>query len=192
MATVQKESPNIPSFIIPSLQDLLTTPDDVPHYAYDITFAEAEKNPCLVLHSSGSTGDPKLVTMTHGTFAVTDNDRYMKTPEGRAGQNGTQFNFDDGGRFYSCFPPYHVRILTFHYTSLAFIALSSLLLYIFALCYISSLLLLYLHHSMLYLYHSMLQLHHSALHLQFSLLYPQLALFSICFYCYTLSLINQL
>jgi len=56
------------------------------------------------------TGSPKLVTMTHGTFSVTDNDRNMPVPEGRRAQNAAQFNFEDGGRFFSCFPPYHVGI----------------------------------------------------------------------------------
>lgn len=92
-------------------------------FAYSKTFAEAQKDPIIVFHSSGSTGktpaftvydllilvgNPKLVTMTHGTFSVTDNDRYMPTPEGRKPQNGAQFNFEVGGRFISCFPPYHV------------------------------------------------------------------------------------
>jgi acyl-coenzyme A synthetase/AMP-(fatty) acid ligase len=93
---------------IATLAELLETPSATPHYPYDKTFDEAENEPCLILHSSGSTGDPKLVTMTHGTFAVTDNDRNMPVPEGRKPQNAAQFNFEGGGRFYSCFPPYHV------------------------------------------------------------------------------------
>lgn len=53
-------------------------------------------------------GDPKLITMTHGTFSCTDNDRNMPVPDGRSAQNAAQFNFQQGGKFYSCFPPYHV------------------------------------------------------------------------------------
>lgn len=100
--------PDLVVMSIPALSELLDTPLDTEHYAYDKTFEQARDEPCLVLHSSGSTGDPKLVTMTHGTFSVTDNDRNMPVPEGRAMQNAAQFNFEGGAKFYSCFPPYHV------------------------------------------------------------------------------------
>ncbi|MCJ1421898.1 hypothetical protein MMC32_008265 [Xylographa parallela] len=77
-------------------------------FIFNKTFADAQKDPILVIHSSGSTGNPKLITMTHGTLSATDNDRYMPTPRGRLPQNGAQFNFKGGGRFFSCFPPYHL------------------------------------------------------------------------------------
>ncbi|KAI2629000.1 hypothetical protein GGS21DRAFT_526933 [Xylaria nigripes] len=93
---------------LPSLDDLLHTPENFNVYRYERTFDEARDEPCLILHSSGSTGNPKLVTMTHGTFACTDNDRNMPVPEGRLPQNAAQFDFNRGGRFYSCFPPYHL------------------------------------------------------------------------------------
>ncbi|KAK5991668.1 Non-canonical non-ribosomal peptide synthetase FUB8-like protein [Cladobotryum mycophilum] len=94
--------------IVPSLDELLKTPEDTEHYPYEKSFDEARDEPCLILHSSGSTGDPKLVTMTHGTFSVTDNDRNMPVPEGRKPLNGSIFNFEGGGKFWSCFPPYHL------------------------------------------------------------------------------------
>ncbi|KAK7744112.1 putative NRPS-like protein biosynthetic cluster [Cytospora paraplurivora] len=93
---------------VPSLDELLLAPEDTKLYPYERTFDEARDEPCLILHSSGSTGDPKLVTMTHGTFACTDNDRNVPVPEGRIAQNAAQFDFQGGGRFYSCFPPYHL------------------------------------------------------------------------------------
>ncbi|KAI8633183.1 hypothetical protein F5Y19DRAFT_490382 [Xylariaceae sp. FL1651] len=94
--------------LIPSLDELLQTPLDVKPYLYEKSFEDAQDEPCLILHSSGSTGDPKLVTMTHGTFACTDNDRNVPVPEGRRPQNAAQFDFMGGGKFYSCFPPYHL------------------------------------------------------------------------------------
>lgn len=66
--------------------------------------------------------------MTHGTFSVTDNDRFMPTPQGRKPQNGAQFNFEGGGRFYSCFPPYHVRMIAYSlYKTLSDVLQNSLL-----------------------------------------------------------------
>ncbi|KAI0543532.1 hypothetical protein F4679DRAFT_568274 [Xylaria curta] len=93
---------------IPSLDTLMQTSITIDVYPYERTFDEARDEPCLILHSSGSTGEPKLVTMTHGTFSCTDNDRYMPVPKGRALQNAFQFDFEGDGKFYSCFPPYHL------------------------------------------------------------------------------------
>ncbi|KAI1119334.1 hypothetical protein F5Y14DRAFT_457645 [Nemania sp. NC0429] len=93
---------------VASLVDLLDTSRDTREYPYNKSFHEVQNEPCLVLHSSGSTGDPKLVTMTHGTLACTDNDRRITVPPGRAPQNAAQFDFKAEGKFYSCFPPYHL------------------------------------------------------------------------------------
>jgi hypothetical protein len=97
--------------VVPSLDDIVQTSNDTKHYQFDKSFEEIQNEPCLILHSSGSTGrrwilphhreyenltrtgNPKLVTLTHGTFAVTDNDRNMPTPVGRRAQNTAQFNF---------------------------------------------------------------------------------------------------
>lgn len=40
----------------PGLDELLQTSDDTHQFPYDKTFDEARDEPCLVLHSSGSTG----------------------------------------------------------------------------------------------------------------------------------------
>ena len=39
-----------------SLIEMLETPEDTGHYPYDKSFEEARDEPCLILHSSGSTG----------------------------------------------------------------------------------------------------------------------------------------
>lgn len=39
-----------------SLVEILKTKDDIKHYAFDKTFDEARDEPCLILHTSGSTG----------------------------------------------------------------------------------------------------------------------------------------
>lgn len=43
--------------VIPELEVLLDS-GPVPHYPYEKTFEEAEHDPYLILHTSGTTGDP--------------------------------------------------------------------------------------------------------------------------------------
>lgn len=44
----------------------------VPHFPYEKTFDEAEWDPCLVLHTSGSTGLPKPIVVRHGMWNTLD------------------------------------------------------------------------------------------------------------------------
>jgi acyl-coenzyme A synthetase/AMP-(fatty) acid ligase len=52
--------------------DELFHPDPVNLYPYTKTFDEARQDPFVVLHTSGSTGFPKPVILTHGTLAHHD------------------------------------------------------------------------------------------------------------------------
>lgn len=106
IALLQGETSELSTNIVQPLDEILASQSQP--YPYFKTFAETRNDPALILHSSGSTGNPKLITVTHGTFSVTDNDRNMPVPPGRRAQNGAQFNFEGSGRFFSCFPPYHV------------------------------------------------------------------------------------
>lgn len=45
---------------VPSLKELLQTPDDTEIYPYERSFDEVRDEPCLILHSSGSTGKLSL------------------------------------------------------------------------------------------------------------------------------------
>ncbi|OTA63356.1 nonribosomal peptide synthetase, partial [Hypoxylon sp. EC38] len=45
---------------------------DIEHFPYEKTFDEAEWEPMMVLHTSGSTGLPKPITLTHGLMAIND------------------------------------------------------------------------------------------------------------------------
>ncbi|KAJ5105513.1 hypothetical protein NUU61_002860 [Penicillium alfredii] len=91
---------------VPPLAEVLES--QPPPYRFEHSFAEVKDEKCLILHSSGSTGQPKLVALTHGTFSCTDSDPSVPVPEGRRPQNAAQFDFSPPGRFYSCFPPYHL------------------------------------------------------------------------------------
>lgn len=47
--------------VIPALDDLLEW-EQVPHYPYEKTYEEAQHDPYIVLHTSGTTGDPVSTT----------------------------------------------------------------------------------------------------------------------------------
>lgn len=57
--------------IVPELEDLLTSEIARP-FPYEKTFEDARYETFVVLHTSGSTGVPKLVEITHGTLATQD------------------------------------------------------------------------------------------------------------------------
>ncbi|KAI1134702.1 acetyl-CoA synthetase-like protein [Hypoxylon sp. FL0543] len=46
--------------------------EEVEHFPYEKTFEEAEWEPMIVLHTSGSTGLPKPIPLTHGLMAIND------------------------------------------------------------------------------------------------------------------------
>lgn len=52
---------------------------EVPHFPYNKSFSEAEWDPFVVLHTSGSTGLPKPIEVRHGMLAVSD--AYQTFPE---------------------------------------------------------------------------------------------------------------
>ncbi len=62
---------------VPEFQDFLDG-DKVPHYPYEKTFEEACTEPFVVLHTSGSTGLPKPITVPHGALAA--HDAYQRIP----------------------------------------------------------------------------------------------------------------
>ena len=80
-----------------------------PSFHFCPSFEEAIHQPILVLHSSGSTGLPKPVTMTHGSFAAIDNDRNFPVVSGRKNNDLTIWDFEGSpGRLYEPFPPFHL------------------------------------------------------------------------------------
>ncbi|KAE8319591.1 hypothetical protein BDV41DRAFT_520273 [Aspergillus transmontanensis] len=96
----------IPYMRVPSVGEVLN--GESPPYPFDILYADVKDDRCLAMHTSGSTGLPKIVYYTHAAFACTDSDRNVPVPEGRRPQNAKQFDFSPPGRFYCCFPPFHL------------------------------------------------------------------------------------
>ena len=71
-------------------------------------FEQAKNDPILILHSSGSTGLPKPITMTNGTFAVLDSERKLPTTPGRSNRDFSIWDFPGGGKFFTVFPYFHL------------------------------------------------------------------------------------
>ncbi|KAH0841821.1 hypothetical protein FOPE_06639 [Fonsecaea pedrosoi] len=92
-------------FTLPSYRKLIA--EETPEYVYEKTFAEAEDDPVLICHTSGSTGAPKPITLTNGNWAVVDNLRKIPTTPGRKNQDWSIFSFKDRDLFISSFPPFH-------------------------------------------------------------------------------------
>lgn len=61
---------------------------EVPHFPYDKTYEEAEWDPLVVLHTSGSTGLPKPVVARVGMMSI--GDAYRELPEFQ----GSKFHFN--------------------------------------------------------------------------------------------------
>ncbi|KAL2292826.1 hypothetical protein FJTKL_07888 [Diaporthe vaccinii] len=68
--------------VIPELEVLLEV-GTVPHYPYEKTFEEAEHDPYLILHTSGTTGHPKPVVWNHAFLATQDRHILLEEREGR-------------------------------------------------------------------------------------------------------------
>ena len=95
------------SAAIESLNDLLEI--EAPLLPFRPRFDEAVRQPVVVPHSSGSTGLPRPVVMTHGIFTILDNDRNFPNVAGRKNHDLTTWDFDGTpGRIYEPFPPFHL------------------------------------------------------------------------------------
>ncbi|MCJ1313636.1 hypothetical protein MMC25_007315 [Agyrium rufum] len=87
---------------VSSLDDFLAE-DLVPIYAFSKNFDQAKYEPFVVLHTSGSTGIPKPITLTHGAIATTD--AYRRIPF--EGGEPTVTDYWRGKKTLMCFPFSH-------------------------------------------------------------------------------------
>ena len=65
------EKRNMRKYILPDLEFFLND-EDVKPYPYNKTYEEARKDPYVVMHSSGTTGTPKILVQKQGTAACHD------------------------------------------------------------------------------------------------------------------------
>lgn len=70
-------------FVLPEEKELLLNESvDVPHTPYEKDFAQAQWEPLVVLHTSGSSGFPKPIVLRNGLMAVADGFRSLPTKYG--------------------------------------------------------------------------------------------------------------
>ena len=90
------------SLLIPELDDILMN-EHVQEYPFAKTFGEAQHDPFVSLHTSGSTGLPKLVVPTHGTFTCSDT--FQELPA--LGYPSIMVEALRGKRVFIGLPPFH-------------------------------------------------------------------------------------
>lgn len=78
-------------------------------YPYQRTYIEACHEPFVVLHSSGTTGTPKLLVLKHGTY--TPLDAYQRFPS--LGEKPWSAHVWRGKRIFTSFPWFHASGLPF-------------------------------------------------------------------------------
>lgn len=96
--------PGMKSIAIPPWEKWVTT--SVAPFPYTKTFAEAEWDPFVVLHTSGSTGLPKPVIIPQGKLALNDLHRYVPEYEGNLPWLPTWGKFDNPRYLCTC-PLFH-------------------------------------------------------------------------------------
>ena len=96
------------TMMVPALEDTLMTAEG-PIYPYSKTFDQAKHEPFVVLHTSGSTGLPKPVSLNHGTLAHHDLFLNARLLGGKA-LNLARFS---GKRVLFCLPQFHSAAVCF-------------------------------------------------------------------------------
>lgn len=97
----------------PDVDFFVNNSEDVEAIPFCLTWEQAKDKPFCVLHTSGSTGIPKPVFVTYGTFAC--NDAHQVIPS--LGGKPTLIDYLRGKRYFIALPLFHAACLTF---SLAF------------------------------------------------------------------------
>ncbi|CAG8030682.1 unnamed protein product [Penicillium olsonii] len=75
-------------------------------YSYDKTYQAIEDDSAVIIHSSGTTGVPKPIYLTHGFLGTIDKQTQVPVPDGRVSAIPNQLSHDD--LFLSTTPFFHL------------------------------------------------------------------------------------
>ena len=89
---------------VPDLKDWLEG-DQAPYYPYEKSFMEACEEPFVVLHTSGSTGLPKPITVPHGALAA--HDAFQRIPRSAGSELNMHEIMGTSTRFFLAMPLFH-------------------------------------------------------------------------------------
>ncbi|MCJ1242991.1 hypothetical protein MMC30_000187 [Trapelia coarctata] len=96
---------NVEVLVVPELDELLNGDGEAVYsYPYHKAFEQAQFDPVIVLHTSGTTGLPKPIELKHGGLLTVDAHRAIKPFKGYEGQLTALENYK---QLYCAFPPFH-------------------------------------------------------------------------------------
>lgn len=121
-ATEQEKHRSLKAMEIPDWDQLCQSPSKP--YPYTKTWEEGKNDIVVVLHTSGSTGNPKPYAYSNRQLAIIDAGRLLPPVDGRAAV--CYANNMDGGIVFVGFPPFHaaglnIRLGPFTYDSVGVI-----------------------------------------------------------------------
>ncbi|KAI4251885.1 MAG: hypothetical protein LQ352_004591 [Teloschistes flavicans] len=90
--------------VLESLSELLSKPN-TSSYSYTKTYEEADHDPFVIIHTSGSTGLPKPVTIYHGGLAIVDRQHNLPPYNGQVPKVQV---FGKRSRSLCVLPPFHI------------------------------------------------------------------------------------
>ena len=96
----------MPHIVIRTFDEWLAQ-EAVPHYPYEKSFEEAASDPFIVIHTSGSTGLPKPITLRHGGLATADAHHVMP-PSNNYQAEVLLPSGERHPRIFASLPPFHV------------------------------------------------------------------------------------
>ncbi|TKA64260.1 hypothetical protein B0A49_09579 [Cryomyces minteri] len=91
--SLKESTTGLETWTVPSYAEM--TKEEVKLYPYTKSFDEAENDPVIVLHTSGSTGLPKPIIHTNGWWSCADSATVLPVPEGRLKMDWTMWKPDD-------------------------------------------------------------------------------------------------
>lgn len=98
--------PGLTTFQIPSLDELLSVRSSI--YSYTKTYSEAATDPIFMIHTSGSTGNPKIVTYQNDSLYATYQHLVWPEHDGRKTFSRALYDTPYGAYLFSCIPHYHI------------------------------------------------------------------------------------
>ena len=94
---------------MPAQEEFFCNNKEIPGYPWNGTLEECKDQTLVILHTSGSTGIPKPVYVTHGTFATNDAHGLISSLGGKP----TFGDYIQGKRLFVGLPLFHAANLTF-------------------------------------------------------------------------------